>query len=92
MAALFPGQIRFPDLCFLKPIPRLQLAPVHRRLFRLSIGSPGAPPTAGLIGGKATTTAIFSQPGTYELRAYADDGVLTTPVDVVVTVQESEQH
>jgi hypothetical protein len=56
------------------------------------VPSNGAPPTAGLINGKATTTAIFSQPGTYELRAYADDGVLTTPVDVVVRVQESEQH
>jgi hypothetical protein len=56
------------------------------------VPSIGTPPTAGLISGKATTTAIFSQPGTYELRAYADDGVLTTPVDVVVRVQESEQH
>jgi hypothetical protein len=56
------------------------------------VPSPGPPPTVGLINGRATTIATFSQPGTYELRAYADDGVLTTPVDVVVRVQESEQH
>jgi len=58
----------------------------------VAVPSPGASPTAGLISGKATTTAIFSQPGTYELRAYADDGVLTSPVDVVVRVLQSEQH
>jgi len=36
--------------------------------------------------GKATITASFSEPGTYVLRAYADDGVWTTPADVTVTV------
>lgn len=56
-----------------------------------SMPPPGTPAAAGLITGKATTTAIFSQPGTYELRAYADDGVLTTPVDVVVTVQGQQR-
>jgi hypothetical protein len=57
----------------------------------VSVGSPGVAVAAGPLSGKATTTATFSQPGTYELRAYADDGVLTTPVDVVVTVQGSQQ-
>jgi hypothetical protein len=40
------------------------------------------------LKGKAATTVSFSEPGTYVLRAYADDGILTTPVDVTVTVQD----
>lgn len=36
--------------------------------------------------GRATVTARFSAPGTYVLRAYADDGVRLTPADVTVTV------
>ena len=39
-----------------------------------------------IIDGKATTTARFSEPGTYVLRAVADDTVLTTVADVTVTV------
>jgi hypothetical protein len=39
-----------------------------------------------IAGDKATTRASFSQPGTYVVRAYADDGIYTTPVDVTVTV------
>jgi hypothetical protein len=58
----------------------------------VSVGPPSVAPAAGPLSGKATTTATFSQPGTYQLRAYADDGVLTTAVDVVVTVQGSRQH
>lgn len=41
---------------------------------------------AGRLAGRATTTVTFSAPGTYTLRAYADDSVLMTPVDVNVTV------
>ncbi len=37
--------------------------------------------------GKATTEAIFSAPGTYVVRAYADDGVLLETGDVTVTVR-----
>jgi hypothetical protein len=37
-------------------------------------------------GGRAATTARFSEPGTYVLRAVADDQMFTTPVDVTVTV------
>jgi hypothetical protein len=37
--------------------------------------------------GSATTHITFTRPGTYTLRAYADDGVLVTPADVVVTVR-----
>jgi hypothetical protein len=38
-------------------------------------------------GGSASTTATFTQPGTYTLRAYADDGVLLDTADVVVIVK-----
>src|SRR3954466_2053930 len=37
--------------------------------------------------GAATTQMTFARPGTYTLRAYADDGVLVPPVDVVVAVR-----
>jgi len=37
--------------------------------------------------GKAVTAVRFSEPGTYVLRAYADDGVLTTPAEVTVIVK-----
>jgi hypothetical protein len=37
--------------------------------------------------GKAATRAVFDQPGVYGLRVYADDGVLLTPLDVIVTVE-----
>ncbi|MBZ5557011.1 MAG: hypothetical protein LAO77_07000 [Acidobacteriia bacterium] len=37
--------------------------------------------------GKASTTVKFSAPGTYVLRAYADDGILVSAADVTVTVK-----
>ncbi len=37
-------------------------------------------------GGRAVTTVSFGEPGEYVLRAVADDTVLSTPVDVSVTV------
>ncbi len=39
--------------------------------------------------GKATTQATFSAPGTYVIRAFADDGVLLEGGDVTVTVSGS---
>jgi hypothetical protein len=39
-----------------------------------------------VTGGKATTAVRFSAPGTYVLRAYADDGILVAAKDVTVTV------
>lgn len=36
--------------------------------------------------GRATTQVIFNEPGIYRLRAYADDGILVTPLDVEVVV------
>jgi hypothetical protein len=58
----------------------------------VTAGPPGVAATAGPLGGKATTTVIFSEPGTYQLRGYADDGILTAPVDVIVTVSARESH
>jgi hypothetical protein len=37
--------------------------------------------------GTAVTAVRFSDPGTHVLRAYADDGVLTTPAEVTVIVK-----
>jgi hypothetical protein len=39
-----------------------------------------------IVDGKATTRVTFSEPGSYVVRAFADDGIYTTPVDVTVTV------
>ena len=47
------------------------------------------PRVPGIVDGRAVTTASFSEPGTYVLRAVADDMVLTTPVDVTVTVSRA---
>jgi len=46
--------------------------------------APMAPP---LENGRATTTASFTTPGIYILRAVADDTVLTATVDVTVVVE-----
>lgn len=37
-------------------------------------------------GGEVQTTVTFTEPGTHVLRAYADDSIITTPLDVTVTV------
>jgi hypothetical protein len=44
------------------------------------------PAVVRVAEGKATTTATFDQPGTYVLRAYAEDASIHTPHDVRVTV------
>jgi hypothetical protein len=49
--------------------------------------APAGPPAEGALKGRATTTVTFSKPGEYVLRAYADDGILTTPLDIIVTVR-----
>jgi len=36
--------------------------------------------------GKLSTTVAFPEPGTYVIRAYADDGVLAVPADVTIVV------
>ena len=40
-----------------------------------------------VVNGKAATTAHFTEPGTYRLRAIASDGALSTTTDVVITVK-----
>jgi len=44
------------------------------------------PPSMLVKDGKAATQATFSAPGTYVIRAFADDGVLLEGGDVTVTV------
>jgi hypothetical protein len=40
-----------------------------------------------VVDGKASTSVRFARPGTYMLRAYADDGILFDTADVTVTVK-----
>ncbi len=40
-----------------------------------------------VVDGKASTRVRISQPGTYTLRAYADDGILFDTADVTITVR-----
>ncbi len=49
-----------------------------------------APMMPPLENGRATTTASFNVPGTYILRAVADDTVLTATVDITVVVEPAE--
>ena len=49
------------------------------------------PMTTVVKGGKVATKVTFSEPGTYVIRAYADDGVLTTPADVTVIVTGNDE-
>ena len=48
--------------------------------------TPGWTPPLLPEDGRIVTTAVFSEPGTYVIRAMADDGYLYTPADVTVTV------
>jgi hypothetical protein len=45
------------------------------------------PRRIAVADGKAGTTVRISKPGTYRLRAYADDGILVSAADVDVTVR-----
>jgi hypothetical protein len=45
-----------------------------------------APDRSIVADGKAVTTATFSLPGEYVVRGYADDGAVTAPADISVTV------
>ena len=49
------------------------------------------PQTVVVKDGKASTQAVFSSPGTYVVRAYADDGALLSESDVTVTVGGASQ-
>src|SRR5262249_26451490 len=58
---------------------------VHRR----SVAAPITfdPPKTAVVEGKAATNATFTQPGTYTIRAYADDGILLDATDIEITVK-----
>ena len=45
------------------------------------------PKVVRVVDGKATTKITFDKPGTYVLRAYAEDASIHTPHDVSVTVR-----
>ena len=45
------------------------------------------PRKIAVADGKASTTVRFTNPGTYLLRAYADDGILVSAADVTVHVR-----
>ena len=49
-----------------------------------------APSVTQVDDGRASTTARFSAPGTYVIRAIADDTVLTATVDITVIVSAAE--
>jgi hypothetical protein len=50
---------------------------------------PGWAPPELPADGRVTTTAIFSAPGTYVVRTMADDGYLSAPLDITVSVTEA---
>jgi hypothetical protein len=50
------------------------------------------PPSMLVKDGTATTQATFSAPGTYVIRAFADDGVWLEGGDVTVNVSGSSKH
>jgi hypothetical protein len=45
------------------------------------------PKVIRVVDGKATTKITFDKPGTYVLRAYAEDASIHTPHDVTVAVR-----
>jgi hypothetical protein len=58
---------------------------VHRRSVTGAVSFD--PMKAAVVDGKAATNVTFSQPGTYTIRGYADDGILLDATDVDVTVK-----
>ena len=49
-----------------------------------------APDKSAVTDGKASTMATFSLPGHTLVRAYADDGAVTAPADIAVTVSPAK--
>lgn len=45
------------------------------------------PQRAAVADGRAQTSVRFDRPGVYTIRAYADDGILLSNVDTVITVR-----
>jgi hypothetical protein len=48
------------------------------------------PDKSPVTSGTASTVATFSLPGRYVVRAYADDGAVTSPADIAVTVSPAK--
>jgi len=48
-----------------------------------------APARTVVKEGKASTNVTFTEPGTYVIRAFADDGIVFEPTDITVTVSGS---
>jgi hypothetical protein len=46
--------------------------------------------TSPVVDDHASTTATFTRPGDYVIRAYADDGAVTMPADIAVTVEAAK--
>jgi hypothetical protein len=74
------------------PVPRGPQLRVNWIMYRGPAGATitFASETSPVADGKASTTATFSQPGAYVIRAYADDGAVTTPADIRVTVSPAK--
>jgi hypothetical protein len=62
-----------------------------RKVAVVNVDAAGSPAGVTPLSGKATTSVTFTKPGNYRLRAYADDGVLLTPLDVNVVVSTTRQ-
>jgi hypothetical protein len=61
--------------------------PVKFEPMRVTVVSSDVEATRGeALSGRANTQVLFARPGSYTLRAYADDGVVIATVDVNVTV------
>ena len=58
---------------------------VHRRSTPASVTF--APMKSPVADGTAATAVTFTKPGTYTIRAYADDGILLDEADINVTVR-----
>jgi hypothetical protein len=68
-----------------RPDVGLTVTWIHYRGVGTVTFDPATPP---INAGRAMTTATFSRPGTYVVRAYADDSVLTAAADVTVVVSD----
>jgi hypothetical protein len=72
--------------------PRVPQLRVNWIMFRGPVGGTVTftPDKSPVSEGKAVATARFSLPGRYVVRGYADDGAVTAPADIVVTVAPAQ--
>ena len=81
-ARAWPGIKSPPAETAAEPVAASELGAVARAGHRRR----SIPKVARVVDGKATTTVTFDKPGSYVLRAYAEDASIHTPHDVSVTV------